>query len=516
MQLYWYQEKLKREIYSLLRQGKRRVLAVAMTGSGKSVVLSSIVKDAVERGRRCLILVTRAVLVEQLSRVLQRFDVEHGFIKAGKPYVSGLPCYVATLQTLARRQLEQPPGLVVVDEAHETAFYQEYERLLGMCPPETFVLGFTASPWRTAKNEGLSSKFEACVYAPTTAELIEMGFLVPGRYYTYPKRPELHGIPIVNQDYDITKLGIACNTDVLVNHLVEQFLKICPSRKGICFAVNVEHSQNIARAFNRAGIVCRHVDGSTPEHERNQIYRDLEESKIQMLTSCNVLTTGFDVKSIDCVILARPTLSRTLHFQQIGRAMRISPETGKKDFVCLDQAGNVLRFGTPEQLSAAQMQMDSPLPYKPGEAPVKVCPSCDALVPISQQTCPECGHEFLVVNQKLVITDDLKQLDHGPTDRERAAFVSYARRCFYANLNWSIAYARFFDEFKHWPTLSSTFGAIFKEPSPNNQQRFANYLIDWAKKRGKSAKSVIRALKDEFDVHLTDEVVEYVERSFSR
>lgn len=516
IKLYPYQQEIKNEVYRLAKEGYKRILTVAMTGSGKSIILASIVADAVSKGKICLILVTRSLLVGQLSKSLSMFDIEHSFIKAGKPFELGKTCYIGTLQSISARGLPISFDVLVVDEAHETTFHKAFEKLISQCL-DPWVFGFTASPWRLSSKESLAEKYEKAVYAPVTSKLIEMGFLVPGIYYGFPSKPSVSGLKLVRGDYRESDLEIACNTPELVAHVVEQFRSICPSRKAICFTVNIAHGKAIEREFIENGFACRHVDGSMPEKEREQIYAQLEKGEIQILVSCNVTTTGFDVKSIDCVILCRPTASKSLHFQQVGRAMRIAPGTNKKDFICLDQAGNILKFGPPESLTLAHLAMDSPGSQTAGDPPMKECPHCHYMSLISKPICEKCGYIFPVAqSNKLKLTEDFVRIDEKDQQRKLRKFQLMARACFRDRKNWSIALASFRNKFGEWPSPEICYQAVFQGINTEaNQIKFAEYLIEWASKKGKKPSAVLNILKNEFDKALLPSVITLVEKRFS-
>ena len=105
-----------------------------------------------------------------------------------------------------------------------------------------------------------------------------------------------------------------------------------------------------------------------------------------------MLQEGFDVPSIECILMCRPTKSRALYFQQVGRGLRISPHTLKTDCLVLDQALNVKRHGFVEMLKKVSLTKGVDKP--PGEAPAKDCPQCGHIMYALLMVCPQCGYEF--------------------------------------------------------------------------------------------------------------------------
>lgn len=111
-------------------------------------------------------------------------------------------------------------------------------------------------------------------------------------------------------------------------------------RSTLIFAVNVQHVKDLTDEFRKAGIDARYMHGATPVNERKTLLEDFAQAKYPVLVNCAILTEGADIPSIDCVLLARPTLSRNLFSQMIGRGMRKSPSTDKTDCLILDLVGN--------------------------------------------------------------------------------------------------------------------------------------------------------------------------------
>jgi superfamily II DNA or RNA helicase len=152
------------------------------------------------------------------------------------------------------------------------------------------------------------------------------------------------------------------------------------------------------------------VDGETPDEERKEAMRKLESREVLGLSNVELFGEGVDVPTLQAVILLRPTQSRSLHFQQIGRALR--PSVNKPHAVILDHAGNSLRLGLPDD--DIEWSLQGREKAKAGtkqEMPVKSCPICFAVVRTAVAQC-QCGHRFVAKERKVVVKEgELQEVD---------------------------------------------------------------------------------------------------------
>lgn len=339
----------------------KRVILVAPTGAGKTVIGAEIIKDYVARHRTVLVLAHRREIVNQTRAKLREAGVWCGVIMAGADRLEampGAPVQVASVQTLDARamrgnRLELPPAdLVVVDECHH-ATARTWRAILDAYPDAT-VLGLTATPCR-ADGKGLGAIFETMIECPGVGDLIELGFLVKPRVYA-PAAPDLDGVATRQGDYVMAQLETAMDKDELVADIVTTWLKYGERRPTVCFATGVGHSVHIRDRFVEAGARCEHIDGGTPNDERDEALDALAEGRIEVLTNCMVLTEGWDLPVTACCILARPTKQLGLYRQMVGRVLRPAP--GKTDAVVLDHAGACFRHGLPEDPIVWQLSED--------------------------------------------------------------------------------------------------------------------------------------------------------------
>lgn len=370
--------------------GRRAPCYQLPTGGGKTVVFAYIAQEAVRRGNRVLIVVHRRELLLQGSRALTEFGIAHGLVAAGLPDTDA-QVRIASVQTLVRRRdWGTPPDLIVIDEAHHAVAGSWLQ--VTRTWPEARLLGVTATPARLdGKGLGIHAdgSFDELVLGPTVRELTDAGFLVPADVYAPPIRVDLSGIRTSLGDFDRHEIGLRMDKPLISGDAVEHYLRLAAGRPAIAFCTSVQHARHVAEAFAEAGVAAASIDGGMSETERDGVLADLARGEIRVLTSCEIVSEGFDLPSVEVAILLRPTQSLTLYLQQVGRVLRPAP--GKASATVLDHVGNVERHGLPD--ADRSWDLDGAKRRPPGEAPLCCCPACFAChhpAPV----CPYCGHVY--------------------------------------------------------------------------------------------------------------------------
>lgn len=375
-----------------IARGVRRIVVVAPTGSGKSVIAAQFVVREVRAGRRVLLLAHRRELIYQLVAKLLDAGLDEsevGVIMGNDPRRRpDAPVQVASVDTLRRRPLP-PADVVIVDECHR-AIARSHSSII-----ERFAhalhIGFTATPYR-GDGRGLREQYDEMIIVATPRVLIADGFIVEPRVFTIPPgaMPDLRGVRVRGGDYDERALGEAMNQTRLVGKLVDHWLRLANNERTVVFAVNVAHSKHIAEQFLAAGVATEHVDGTTPPAERDAILARIASGETRVLCSCMLVSEGFDCPPIKCAILARPTKSLTLYIQQAGRILR--PWEGHGALI-LDHAGCVLEHGLPHEDRVLSLDGVEKRP-KPDDRIVseRRCPECQTLT--RAPLCPKCGFVF--------------------------------------------------------------------------------------------------------------------------
>jgi superfamily II DNA or RNA helicase len=274
-----------------------------------------------------------------------RVGVVPGLIKAGQAGDPTRYVQIASVQTLARRKTAMSPDLIIVDEAHH-AVAKSYMGLFERCPSSA-VLGVTATPWRAGKG-GFGPFFRKLLLGPSTPELIADGYLVRPRVFNRPLGDALDSVGVRAGDYDESQLASVMDNARIHGDLVASYERYGGGRQMIVFAVNVEHSMHIRDRYIQAGYEAVHLDGTSPDSERQFEVERFRSGKTRILCNCNLFTEGFDVPDVGVVQLVRPTKSLALYIQSVGRAMRASE--GKQDCIILDHADNVVEHGLPHEL----------------------------------------------------------------------------------------------------------------------------------------------------------------------
>lgn len=375
-----YQHELIDACREDFRSGHKRVCLQSPTGSGKSLIFCWIVKSAVEKGLSVTIIAHRREILDQISATLDRTNVPRGTIA------------VISVQKLIREMDKRTaPDLVIVDEAHHSVS-ESYVRIF-TCYESSRFLGVTATPERL-DGRGLGERFSSLVKGPTVEWLISNGFLAQPVYYAPPRSIDLTGLRKIAGDYSKSESAALVDRPSITGNIVDHYQRLCPGRTGVVFCINLEHAENLAAAFCGAGIPAARIDGKISDAERKKRVADLalgpSSGGLQILTSCELISEGFDLPAVGAAVLARPTASLTLHLQQIGRCLRAA--TGKTDAIILDHVGNCLRHGLAEEPREWSLEGGSAKRRtKEAVLETRQCEKCYAI--FWGLKCQQCGTE---------------------------------------------------------------------------------------------------------------------------
>ena len=396
--------------------GHSRQLLVLPTGGGKTVCFSYMAGRAVSKGLKVWILAHRVELLEQIGRTLRDFGVPHGVIAPGYISEHRQPVQVASVFTLARRlDRYAKPDLIIVDEAHHCTTGSTWGQIIS-ANRQAKLLGVTATPCRL-DGAGLGDLYDVMVQGPTVRELIDLGALSPYRLFA-PAGIDLSGVHTRMGDFVRGELAAAVDKPSITGDAVAHYKKLASGRRAVAFCVSVEHAYHVAEQFRASGISAQSIDGSMERTLRASVLGEFSAGRVQVLTSCDLISEGFDVPSIEAAILLRPTQSLGLYLQQVGRSLRTAP--GKEEAIILDHAGNVKRHGLPDE--ERDWSLDGSAKKRGAqrsEVPVKTCPACFATVHSVATHC-SCGYEFPVKAREVDHVDgDLQEVDPKQAVRER-------------------------------------------------------------------------------------------------
>jgi superfamily II DNA or RNA helicase len=439
-----------REAYA---SGKRAPLLVLPTGGGKTTIFSYVTSSASTKGRCIYLLAHRAELVKQIAMTLAKFGVSHRIVAPGpivrqckveqfkafgKTFVQAdAHVFVASVQTLVKRLDDYPrPDLIVIDEAHHLTMDSTWGRIVGAYP-EAKLLPVTATPCRMdGKGLGIGDGgfADELVMGPTMRELIEAGFLSPYRIFAPPNALDLTGVRTRAGDYAKEQLAEAVDKPTITGDAVEHYRRLATGKRAVAFCVSVAHAQHVANEFRAAGVASEFLDGTLDALERDRIIKRFEAGTTLVLTSCDIISEGFDLPAIEVAILLRPTQSLSLYIQQVGRALRTFP--GKKEAIILDHVGAVITHGLPDEerewsLEGVKKGKRGPR-EKPEGSDVKIttCPKCFTIHEPAPH-CPTCGHIYPPRERKIEQDDgQLQELTADAIDvlrRQKRAMQGQAQ-----------------------------------------------------------------------------------------
>jgi len=411
MKLRPYQEEAVHAVYEHLQSREDNPCVVIPTGGGKSLVLAQICSDAVLRwGGRVLILAHVKELLQQNADKLHRLapDVNFGIFSAGlKSRRTKEPVIIAGIQSVYQKACELGTfDLILIDEAHllpesGEGMYRTFLEEAKIVNPNVRLIGFTATPYRMTS--GLICKPENLLnhvcYEKGVKALINEGYLCHIHTKVPAQKIDCSNLHVRNGEFRSDEVAELFSTETAVHMIFADILKNTRDRgKIIIFCCDVAQAMIFKNQLARyADQSVGLITGNTPAHERAELiarFQDQptgllkETTPLRWLVNVNVLTTGFDAPNIDCVVLARPTLSPGLYYQMVGRSLRLAPN--KTDALVLDYGGNIQRHGC---IDAINIKIQNGGGHG-GEAPVRECPECHTILPISVSRCAGCGYIF--------------------------------------------------------------------------------------------------------------------------
>jgi len=356
-----YQQKAKEQIFSRWNVVDN-ILYQMPTGTGKTRLFTSIIRDINVWGLRhniffrVLIIAHRSELIEQSSRSLSKYRIEHGVLAGTLKEMRDLnkPIQVASIQTITHpvniniiKDLEF--DFIIIDEAHH-AVARSYQKLWQFCP-HAKKLGVTASPWRM-NNSGFTNIFDAYIPSMPINEFIQKGWLAAYQYYSIPVNSKV--IQSINaiKEYDIegdfktAALANVVDTSRIRAQLYDSYAKIAFGKKGIIYSISRSHSEHICAQYRSHGIRIENIDSKTSTKLREEIIRAFKNGVIDIIVNVDIFSEGFDCPDIEFIQLARPTKSLVKYIQQVGRGLR---KNGEKRCIILDNVGMYSRFGLPDE-----------------------------------------------------------------------------------------------------------------------------------------------------------------------
>lgn len=396
-----YQKDLYDKARAQFTSGKRKVLVVAPCGAGKTAIAAAMMQATLENNPKgeCLMLVHRRELLNQHIGTLAGYGVDTSRIR------------VESVFTEAKRLgSHSKPLLLVLDEAHLSKA-ASWEKVVQFY--DTWTCGFSATP-RRLDNRSLGDIFGAMVQGITHKELEARGCLAPFDYYA-PAEIDLSGVKKHCGDFDQGVIEDLVCTRTVYGDVLQSYRKFADGKRTIAFCVSVRHSNEIAELFNEAGIPAASLDGSMSPSARADIMARFRDGRLQILSSCNIISEGISVDECECCMLLRPTDSLALYIQQSCRCLRYMP--GKRA-VILDMVGNYTRHGMPDSNREWSLtsNTNSIREYNAdGTLALRVCGFCFKTFETAP-VCPFCGETYELKPREL---KKMQEVELARIDKEQ-------------------------------------------------------------------------------------------------
>lgn len=353
IRLYNYQAEMKERIDVAFRS-YRSVMVQMPTGTGKTVLLSEVVKGEEQRVKNpwVWIVVHRRELVEQIRDTLDSMlSCPYSTLDTTSPLLSeNSRIKVMSIQWLSRhyQDMAEKPSLIVIDEAHH-AVAKTYAEVMNAYP-EARKLGVTATPCRLNK-KGFTDLFDVLLQSWPTKKFIADGRLSLYDYMSIKAdsidQRMVFGLTKRGADGDFSLKEMSEKLDVQpsIERLCDTILRYASNKKGIVYAIDIKHAEHIAEQYRVHGIHAVAISSKTPNDERRLTIDKFKAGLIQVLVNVDLFGEGFDCPDVEFIQLARPTLSLAKYLQQVGRGMRVFE--GKKFCLILDNVGLYRLFGLP-------------------------------------------------------------------------------------------------------------------------------------------------------------------------
>ena len=313
------------------------------TGTGKTV---TAVTDAKRIGKRTLFIAHTNELVTQAYDTFRALwpEVSVGiYMGALKEKDSFIVC--GSVQSVALHTDEfgeEEFGYVIIDEAHHAAA-ETYQKILSYFKP-SFTLGLTATPER-ADDQDILSVFKNTAHKLDIKTAVEIGELVSVRCIRIHTNIDLTKVRFNSVRYNIRDLESKIFVPDRNNLIVDTFMDYVSTKRTVIFCASVKHAEEIAAKIRERGVAAQAVSGSMKMSDRNEVLAKFKKGEIKALCACDLLNEGWDCPETEVLFMARPTMSKVLYTQQLGRGMRLSE--GKEFLMVFDFVDNASQYNMP-------------------------------------------------------------------------------------------------------------------------------------------------------------------------
>lgn len=388
----------QKDIITRAIKSKGNILIQAPTGSGKTVIAEEIVKFHKDSNKKTLFLAPKINLLEQTAKAFSNLNPQiiHGSNK--EEIDTQAHSFVSTIQTISRR-LDFLSSMnfdyIIFDEMHYGVKGKMQEIIKNIHKGK--IIGLSATPY-DEEGKLLTENFDVIIDDYDARYMVDNGYLVNIKSFE-AFTPNLSGIKTKIGDWDINELDFRFNKPEIVNKIVSATKDILKNRdKTIVFCINISHAEAICKAYQKVGLKSEVTHSNISKENQKKIVDKFKNGDTKVLVSVDQLTTGFDVPQTDTIVIARPTQSQNLYKQIVGRALRLSPSTNKKEAILLDCGGVISRLGLPLEPIKEIIKQDEIVrkPY--------CCKKCKSIKPRNFKInnkdkkivtiCPDCKDEL--------------------------------------------------------------------------------------------------------------------------
>ncbi len=358
LELREHQSEALRELAAMRERRETIALLYHATGTGKTV---TAVSDARRMGGRTLFLAHTKELVHQAARQFRALwpDVSTGiFMESHRQNDTHVVC--GSIQSVTQNLdlfAYDAFAYLIIDECHHGTA-ETYQQVLRWFRP-AFTLGLTATPER-ADGDDLLAVFQNVAHKLDLQTAVEIGELVPVRCFRVKTNIDLADVRFSGFKYNARELESKVFVSSRNELIVATWLDYVRNRPTVVFCVSVRHAEEIERLLTAAGVAARAVSGGMNPVQRQTVLTAYEQGQLQVLCACDLLNEGWDSPRTEVLFMARPTMSRSLYLQQLGRGMRLAP--GKEALIVFDFIDNANLFNQACSLHRA-MRLGE---YRPG------------------------------------------------------------------------------------------------------------------------------------------------------
>lgn len=410
--LYQDQQEVVREVRAAFTEGHQTVILQSPTGSGKSRMGAYMVASAIAKGSTVLFDVPMKELRKQIANTFMDCGIDHSFIAAGQKYSPFSASWISTTPTIAGR-LDRVPRIkfALIDEGHQGGEardrLKEWLRNHG-----AKILILTATPERL-DGKPIDATCNRIVMGKPIKWLIENKRLSDYRLFS-PNQPDLSALRKTSSgEYNaLDTAGFMESQTALIGDAVRHYKQLAMGMRNVSYCASIKHSQMVCQMFNDAGIPSAHIDGSMSDDERAKIIKAFARREVLNMCNADLLLYGFDLAAssgdnnavVESISDLKPTMSKAMQFQKIGRALRMKSNAA----VIMDHAGNTFnpdgsaKHGLPctpvdWQWRGRKKRLGE---GKEKTIPVRQCPAC-YMVHRPAPQCIACGHVYEVRSRVL-------------------------------------------------------------------------------------------------------------------